>query len=86
MAGKKIIITESMAKEIVMEEILNEMDTASLLKSSEFKDAVAKALKDNRDYDRDFEKKVRKIVADAVVSLFKGMWERTGFWTNLISK
>lgn len=85
MAGKKIIITESMAQRLIVEEIMSKADISSLLNSREFKDAVAKSLKDNSDYSRDFEKKVKKIVADAVKVLFKGMWERNNFWTGLIT-
>lgn len=85
MAGRKVIITESMAQKLMVEEIMSKTDVSSILNSKDFKDAVSKSLKNNPDYDRDFEKKVRKIVADAVKTLFRGMWERNNFWTNLIS-
>ena len=85
MAGKKIIITESMAQKLVVEEIASKIDVSSIIKSSEFKDAVTKSLKNNQEYDREFEKKVRKIVADAVKNVFRGMWERNAFWQSLIT-
>lgn len=86
MAGKKVIITESQMKQLVAEEFISKTDLSSIYNSREFKDAVNKAVKDNRDSDKDFEKNVRKIIADSINSLFRGMWERSGFWTNLINK
>ena len=82
---KKIIITENMAKRLIAEEIMSKADVSSLVNSNEFKDAVAKSLKNNQDFDRDFEKKVKKIVADSVKNLFRGMWERNAFWTGIIT-
>ena len=85
MAGKKIIITESMAKQLIIEEIASKVSVSDIVNSKEFKDAVTKSLKNNSDFDRDFEKKMKKIVATAVKNLFKGMWERNSFWQNLIT-
>ena len=85
MAGKKVIITESMMQRLVVEEILTKAELSSLGDNRDFKDAVAKAVKNNRDMDKDLEKKVRKIVADSVKVLFRGLWERNGFWSSLIS-
>ena len=82
---KKVIITESMAQQLMIEEIMSKADVSSILNSREFKDAVSKSLKDNKDFDRDFEKKVKKIVADAVKTLFRGLWERNNFWAGLIN-
>ena len=83
--SKKVIITESMAQQLMIEEIMSKADVSSILSSREFKDAVSKSLKDNKDFDRDFEKKVKKIVADAVKTLFRGLWERNNFWAGLIN-
>lgn len=83
--SKKVIITESMAQQLMIEEIMSKADVSSILNSREFKDAVSKSLKDNKDFDRDFEKKVKKIVADAVKTLFRGLWERNNFWAGLIN-
>lgn len=85
MAGKKIIINESQMQQLVTEEIMGKTEIASLLDNKDFKDAVAKAIKNNRDIDKELEKKVRKIVADAVKVLFRGLWERNNFWTGLIT-
>lgn len=85
MAGKKVIITESQMKQLVMNEVMSKSDIASLADNKDFKDAVVKALKNNRDADKDMEKKVRKIVADSVKVLFRGLWERNNFWTGLIN-
>jgi hypothetical protein len=42
-------------------------------------------MKNYREADKDLEKKVRKIVADSVKVLFRGLWERNNFWTGLIN-
>ena len=85
MAGKKVIISESMMQRLVVEEIMSKADIAALADNRDFKDAVNKALKNNRDADKELEKKVRKIVADSVKVLFRGLWERNNFWTGLIN-
>lgn len=85
MAGKKIIISESQMKQLVMEEVMSKADIASLADNKDFKDAIVKAMKNNRDADKDLEKKVRKIVADSVKVLFRSLWERNNFWAGLIS-
>ena len=74
-----------MAKQIVLEEILSKSDISSLLNSNEFKDAVKKTLKNDRDLEKECEKKVRNMIADAVNSLFKGLWERNNFWKSIIT-
>ena len=85
MAGKKVIISESMMRRLVVEEIMSKTDIASLVNTSEFKDGVYKAVRSNKDAERELEKKVRKIVADSVKTLFRGLWERNNFWTGLIN-
>lgn len=85
MANKKVIINESQAQELIINEIMSKTDIASLLNNSDFKDAVYKAVKNNREADKELEKKVRKIVADSVKALFRGLWERNNFWTGLIN-
>ena len=85
MAGKKVIISESQMQQLMMEEVMSKADIASLADNKDFKEAVLKAIKNNRDADKDLEKKVRKIVADSVKVLFRGLWERNNFWTGLIN-
>ena len=85
MAGKKVIISEEMMQKLVVEEIMSRADIAALGDNRDFKDAVNKALKNNQEADKELEKKVRKIVADAVKVLFRGLWERNNFWTGLIN-
>ena len=85
MAKRKIIITESMAHRLIAEEALSKLDISALATNRDFKDAVAKALKDNNDFEKEFNKKVKKIVADAVKQLFKGLWERNNFWSGIIT-
>lgn len=86
MAGKKIILTESMFNRLLFEETLSKVDVNSLVKSKEFKDAVYNAVKNSNDVEKDIEKKVRKIVANVMKDLFRGMWERSTIWTNLVTK
>ena len=86
MAGKKIILTESMFNQLVLEEAASKVDIDSLVKSKEFKDAVYKAVKDNRDVEKDIEKTVRKLVTNIMKDLLRGMWERSNLWTNIINK
>lgn len=85
MAVKKVIISENQLKRLVIEETMSKVDIASLTNSKEFKDAIRKALENNRDVEKDIEKKVRKIVADSVSSLFRGLWERNSFWRGIIT-
>ena len=85
MAGKKIIISESQMQQLVMEEVMSKADIASLADNKDFKDAIVKAMKNNREADKDLEKKVRQIVADSVKVLFRSLWERNNFWAGLIS-
>lgn len=85
MAGKKVIISESQMERLVIEEIMSKTDISSLADNKDFKDAVYKAVKNNRDADKDLEKKVRKIVADSFKVLFRGLWERNNFWTAIIN-
>lgn len=85
MAGKKVIISESQMEQLVMNEVMSKTDISSLANNADFKDAVYKAVKNSRDADKDLEKKVRKIVADSVKVLFRGLWERNNFWTGLIN-
>ena len=72
-------------QKLVVEEIMSKVDIAALGDNRDFKDAVNKALQNNHDADKELEKKVRKIVADSVKVLFRGLWERNNFWTGLIN-
>ena len=85
MAGKKVIISEKQMMKLITEEIMSKAEIASLADNRDFKDTVRKALKNNAEADKDLEKKVRKIVADSVKVLFRGLWERNNFWTGLIN-
>ena len=85
MAGKKVIISESQAQQLIIQEIMSKAEISSLVDSKDFKDAVVKTMKNNHDADKDLEKKIRKIVADSVTALLRGLWERNNFWTGLIT-
>ena len=83
-SGKYIILT--LSEPFIIERFMNEIiEIASLADNRDFKDTVRKALKNNAEADKDLEKKVRKIVADSVKVLFRGLWERNNFWTGLIN-
>lgn len=83
--AKKIIITESMLQKLMVNEAISKADITSLANDRDFKDAVAKVIKNDRDAEKELEKKIRKIVADSVKVLFRGLWERNNFWTGLIT-
>lgn len=85
MGNKKVIISESQAQQLMVNEIMSKADIDSLVSSRDFKDAVSKAVKDDKAAEKELEKKVRKIVADSVKVLFRGLWERNNFWTGLIN-
>ena len=52
MAGKKVIVNESQMQKLVVEEIMSKADIAALGDNRDFKDAVNKALQNNRDADK----------------------------------
>ena len=82
--GRRVIITEDSARRIAEFEILSEGKFDYILNSKEFKDAVKSAIKDDRDFDRNNEKKVKKIVSDCVSELFRSLWQRNSIWTSAI--
>ena len=80
--SKKVIISESMFKKLVAEQVLNEAG----LSKSEIVDAVKDALKNDRTIKTDMEKKVREIVAASVNTLFKTLWQRRNFYEDDIKR
>lgn len=74
--SKKIIISENHAKNIISSGIISEISDSSLKKEIE-KDIINS---------KDLEKKVKKIVSNAVNILFKTLWQRSGFYENELEK
>ena len=60
-------------QKLVVEEIMSKAEITALGDNRDFKDAVNKALKNNRDADKELEKKVRKIVAFFSVDYGRGI-------------
>ena len=79
--GKKIIITENMAKCLVANQILQEEAT-----KAEIVKIVRDAFKDDRELNKDIDKKVKALVADCVNSLFRTLWQRRNFYEDEIKK
>lgn len=79
---KKVIINESVMKEIFAKEILEEGG----LTKAEIADAVKDAIKNDSTVNKDIEKKVKKLVADCVNNLFRTLWMRRNFYEDEIKK
>lgn len=80
--SKKVIISESMFKKIISEEVLNEAG----ISKNDIVDAVKDALKNDRSVKNDMEKRIREIVASAVNTLFKTLWQRRNFYEDDIKR
>lgn len=84
--AKTLIITESAARQLMADHLLNESAVSDVINSSEFEKKVKSIYKDASKNDKDFkknvEKEVKKIIADALGNTFKTMWLRKEFWVN----
>lgn len=80
--SKKIIISESMLKKIVSEEIINEGD----LTKKDVSDIVKDTFKNDRQLKKDMEKVVRELVASSVNTLFRTLWQRRNFYEDEIKR
>lgn len=80
--GKKIIISEDALKALVKENIIEEANMTDAEFNSKVKSAVSDAVKN----DRELEKRVKKIVANSVNTLFRTLWQRSNFYENEITK
>jgi hypothetical protein len=76
---KTIIINESTLKKSIEAQILME----SGLNKSDVEKIVKDTLK-SRDAEKDLDKKVKKLVAKSVNTLFKTLWQRSNFYENEI--
>lgn len=77
---KTVIINESTLRKIVENEIINE----SNLDKSDVEKIVKDTFKSDRQFDKDLEKRIKKIVAASVNTLFKTLWQRRNFYENEI--
>lgn len=84
--AKKVIVSESMAKKLVMEGIITEGNIDDILKNQEFNKKVKDIAKDAIKNDKELEKQVKKIVAKSVDTLFKVLWQRSAFYQSEIQK
>lgn len=82
--AKKVIITESMAKRIMLEGMLQEGIVDDVLKSHDFETKVKKIVKDTQKSDKEIEKMVKDIIVKSLNKFFKTLWQRNAFYANEI--
>lgn len=80
--AKKVIINEAMFERLMIEQTINE----SGLDKKEISKAVQDAIKNDRDVNKDIEKKVKSLVASAVNTLFRTLWQRRNFYEDEIKR
>lgn len=80
--SKKIIIRESTLKKIVENQMLNEAD----LSKTDIVNIVRDTVKNDFQTKKNIEKKVKELVANAVNTLFKTLWQRRNFYEDEIKK
>lgn len=78
--AKKIIINESTLKKAIASQLLEEAG----LSKEDVENIVKGTFKNDRQFNKDIEKKVKDIVANCVNSLFKTLWQRRNFYENEI--
>lgn len=76
MANRKIILSEAQIRRLISEGIITE------IASDDIDGKIAKALKNNKDLN----KMVKKIISKSINTLFKTLWQRSGFFENEIEK
>lgn len=76
MANRKIILSEGQIRRLISEGIMTE------IASDDMDRKIAKALKNNKDLD----KMVKKIISKSVNTLFRTLWQRSGFFQNEIER
>ena len=80
--SKKVIISESMFKNLMVEKMLCEEG----LTKKDVVDAVKDALKNDRSIKSDMDKRVRELVAATVNTLFRTLWQRRNFYEDEIKR
>lgn len=85
--GKKVILREETFKRLMFEEYINKTDIVSTIKNSpEIKKFIEDESKKTIKNDKEIEKKVKDIVAKAVNTLFKTLWQRSNFYEDEIKR
>ena len=80
--AKKVILNESMFNRLMCEQVISESEVTKAEISKMIKDAI----KDDRTINKDIEKKVKALVAQAVNTLFRTLWQRRNFYEDEIKK
>lgn len=80
--SKKVIISESMFRNLMVEQMLFEEG----LTKKDVVDAVKDALKNDRSIKSDMDKRVRELVAATVNTLFRTLWQRRNFYEDEIKR
>lgn len=80
--GKKVIINESVLKQILEKQILKEADFSKTDVANIVKDTI----KNDSQIKKDIEKKVKELVANSVNTLFRTLWQRRNFYEDEIKK
>ena len=79
---KKVIINESTLKRIIAEGIISESE----LTKSDVSKIVKDSIKNDKDLNTEIEKKVKALVATAVNTLFRTLWQRHNFYEDEIKR
>ena len=82
--ARKIIITETAAKQIMLEELIQEGVVDDVLKSHDFEVKVKKIIKDTQKSDKELEKFVKDLILKSLNKFFKTLWQRNAFYVNEI--
>lgn len=80
--AKKVILNESMFNRLMCEQVISESEVTKAEISKLIKDAI----KDDRTINKDIEKKVKALVAQAVNTLFRTLWQRRNFYEDEIKR
>lgn len=80
--AKKVILNESMFNRLMCEQVISESEVTNAEISKMIKDAI----KDDRTINKDIEKKVKALVAQAVNTLFRTLWQRRNFYEDEIKR
>ena len=80
--SKKVIISETMFKNLMVEQMLCEEG----LTKKDVVDAVKDALKNDRSIKSGMDKRVRELVAATVNTLFRTLWQRRNFYEDEIKR
>lgn len=82
--AKKVILTEAMAKRLMMEEFINEGIVDDVIKSHDFENKVKKIVKDTQKSDKELEKQMKDLIAKSLNKFFKVLWQRSAFYADSI--